>query len=185
MGLRVESNGEIWHRLPGRDAYFSEGSLVFRYGENRSKKLLPCTRIEDDELCLGFLGNNNLHPERLSIKESDRKPIDVFNPELGNTDSLPFVGKSAVILTAEGCDKSLVAEFTKYFFKRERNRRDHLHVATVGDIKEAGWLPYYAPLQLLGYIPHARVVSFRSYLFEEDPTAEEIENLASAFTKVI
>jgi hypothetical protein len=112
-------------------------------------------------------------------------PIEVIDTDTGNISRLYFPGKSAVILIAENCDRELVGEFTKYFFRRKIDRRDHLHTATVGDLRNAGWVPYYAPLQIEGYVPHARLVSQRTITGNEQPTIEDVQLLAKAFKKAV
>ena len=184
MGLRVESNGEIWHKLPGRDAYYTEGSLVFHYGEKGNETLYPGEPINNENLCLGIMANNNLTHDKLSLKPGDRQPIRISNPKSGDTIEFTYPGKSAMIITAPGCDEKLVGEFIEYFFKRIKDRRDHLHVMTVSQLVKAGWIPFYAPLQLKGIVPHARIVAMRTYLYGEDPTIEDLQALASILTKV-
>lgn len=166
-----------------RGSYGFDGAFRLYYGPELTRQLNPCEPIEDDEMLLGVIGNGTLNPSRLILLERDRKPIYVTGPETHETCSLDLPGKSAIILLdPTKCDKRTTQEIVEHMLDGRYDRRDHLHVATVKDIKSTGWIPYWAPLQLEGKFLHARLVC-ESSLEGTDPSEEETTRLAGVFQK--
>jgi hypothetical protein len=162
-----------------------DGHGRFRYGENWQKVIEPCSPIEDNSLCIGRLDNSNLQLHRFSIEEYDRKPIMVIARATGETCELRLQGKSTfILLEPSACNKMFIKQAAKDIFDKESDRHDHVHVASVGHIEEAGWKAYYAPLQLEHLFDHVRLVAQRTIETGEDPDTEDILNLISVFTLI-
>ncbi|SRR5258708_966968 len=159
----------------------------FRYGEDRKNVLEPCKPIQDESLCIGRLDNSVLKACRLMIADYDREPIKVTKLATEEIVQLDYPGKSAfVLLEPAACDKmfihTTVNDLTEG--KKKADRRDHVHVATVTQIEESGWVAFYAPLQMNRLFDHVRLVSKRTIETGEEPTMDDAENLKSVFTLV-
>lgn len=162
----------------GLDAYFR-----LCYGEYFSKKLNPCEQITDGGMQLGIIDNKRINPQRLMLVPKDREVVRVTIPETGEDIELTFPGKSAIIcMIEEDCGPDLVREIVTNQLSGQPDRRDHLHMTTVGAAQEAGWVAYWAPLQLERKILHARLVVERTIRSGEEPTIEDAKRLANAFS---
>lgn len=125
-------------------------------------------------LSLGLIENNQINPRRLLLLEKDRALVRVTIPETGDECTVPHPGKSALICpVTEECEAELVRSVAAQQLASTFDRRDHIHVSTVGKVKRAGWIPIYAPLQLEQKILHARLVSQRTLDDGSDPTLED------------
>ncbi len=158
-------------------------NACFRYGDQMEKKLEPAVAIGDKNLCLGVLENSILKPPRLLLFGKDREPIRVSIPSTNDIVEIAHPGKSAlVVLQPNLCDRQSINDIVITIFGKTSTR--YLHVATVGEIEDAGWIPYYAPLQLRGLMDHVRMVAKRTLESSEDPTMEDAENLTKVLTRV-
>jgi hypothetical protein len=166
--------------------YAVDEHACLRYGEGWQKTLQPCQPIQDESLCIGMLGNKNLQLHRLIIQDYDRAPIlVVVNAESGETIALNYPGKSTfVLLVPNACDKTFIQNRTHEMFKRDSDRGDHVHVISVQKLLEAGWVPFYAPIQLNKLFDHVRLVFGRTVTQGDEPTMEDAENLKAIFELV-
>lgn len=163
--------------------YATDNYGRFRYGPNYESAINPCVPIEDKSICIGRLDNKNLKVRKFLIVDVDRVPVKVVALATGDTIELNYPGKSTFILVKpNACDRMFIHNTAREAFKREADRSDHVHVATVGAIEEAGWIAFYAPLQLNRLLDHVRVVSQRTILTGEEPTEDDAKRLMSAFT---
>ena len=119
------------------------------------------------------------------IADYDRDPIKVTALATEEIFELKYPGKSTfVLLEPNACDKMFIHNTVWETFKKEADRSDHVHVATVAEIEEAGWVAFYAPLQLDHLFDHVRLVSKRTILTGEDPTENDAKSLKSVFTLI-
>lgn len=153
------------------------------YGPDFRSTLKPCQPIYDYDLYLAIVDNNNINPRRLELLPKDRTPINVYVSETGEVYDLEYPGKSAIICFTEKCDRSIVNEIVSNGLGGSPDRRDHLHVASVKSVINAGWIPYWAPLQLESKILHARMVAQTTIDTGSDPSPSEVARLAKAFAK--
>ncbi len=156
------------------------------YGASKDKMLVPCEPITDELICLGIIGNGIVHAAKLLLLPKDRAPIHVQNPTTNEIYSLTYPGKSAILgLDPNICDKEILNLIVKGQLGTEPDRRDHLHISSVAKIMNAGWVAFWAPLQLEHKIAHARLVAKRTIDYAEDPTLEDAQKLANVFEKKI
>lgn len=117
------------------------------------------------------------------ILDKDRETITVFNPKSGKEISLKYPGKSSFIHNEEcGCKidaQGIIRRNTEMV----PDRRDHLFVATIGQIEDAGWQVWWAPLQLRGLAMHCRIIPEVTIMEKRDPAIEEASRLAKIFIK--
>jgi hypothetical protein len=175
---------ERYYQLSKYHAIDSKARL--RYGKEFEKMMIPCEPIADEDLSLGIIDNNKLNPRRLLLAPKDRNTILVTIPETGDTCKVDKPGKSASIcLTPNDCGPDLVKRMVRDDLSGTPDRRDHIHIATIGKIKAAGWTPFWAPLQLDKKILHVRMVAERTINSGDDPTEEDAIRLAQAFLKAL
>ncbi len=159
----------------------------FRYGPNWEKALNPCEPIGDKEMCIGIIENSVLKASRLMVTDKDREIIRVTAPETGDTKDLFLQGKSGfIILEPDACNKEFIKDTVANLLDSNGDRHDYVHVAKVKDIENAGWIAYWAPIQLDGRmrtakIPHVRIIAKRTILTGEDPTINDVESLKEVF----
>ncbi len=157
-----------------------------RYGANLAKVLNPCEPIGDKDMKLGIIDNNYLNPKRLEIVPKDRMPISVDIPDTGETLTLLHPGKSASIcLTPARCGPELTRQIVEDQLHGTMDRRDKLHMSSVGQVLAAGWFACWAPLQEKRVMLHVRLVADRTIAKNEDPTEEDVLSLASAFVRAV
>lgn len=152
------------------------------YGKGFSKSLIPCQRVADGNLVVGILNTgNNLKAERFCLAGKDRQPISLQIDE-GEGYDLTYPGKSA-LLVFDQYERVKMGEFILATFARNINRNDHLFVATVDLIEEAGWSIYWTPLPERESWLHTRIVP-QCYSHQgKDPGEEEMKALQSVFVK--
>jgi len=113
----------------------------------------------------------------------DRESIKITKLDDNISCAILHPGKSAKIcFTPKGCGPEIVKDFVTKDIAGNYDRRDHLHISTVAKIKDAGWTPVWAPLQLLGRILHVRMIAQRTIESGHDPILEDAVNLSRAFT---
>lgn len=158
-----------------------------RFGENGEKKLVPFEPIPYKDLCLGVIDNSTLKPERLMLFDKDRREILLNNPDTNQLTRLILPGKSAVlVLTPDVCNREFVKDVVLTTLGKNHASGRHIHVATVAEIEDAGWVPYYAPLQMEGLPDHVRLVAKRTIATQgkEDPTITDAQSLVNALIKI-
>ncbi|OGM32492.1 hypothetical protein A2803_03430 [Candidatus Woesebacteria bacterium RIFCSPHIGHO2_01_FULL_44_21] len=169
-------------RLPGDEGIYDFSRLD--YGEGFQKTLLPCEVIRDEELCLGIIGNSCLRPDKLHLNERDKNPVVVSIQSTGEIKRLDLPGKSAeIIFDPDSCGKHTAREIVSTTMGGRPDRRDNLYTATVGQINSAGWVAFWAPIQLEYKTRHARIVANTTINYNIDPTESDLANLASVLTK--
>lgn len=165
--------------------YAIDENACLRYGEGWQKALIPCEPIPDKDMCIGRIDNPILKTRRLMIADYDRKIIKVTALATDKIIELSYPGKSTfVLLEPNACDKMFIRDTVKNAFKKDADRRDHVHVASVAQIERAGWLAFYAPLQMDRLFDHVRLVSKRTIATGQDPTEEDAEKLKGVFTLI-
>lgn len=165
--------------------YGFDDSFRLHYSEGGKKTINPLEVIQDKELCLGVIDNSVLKPKRLMVFDKDREPIKVTIPKTGDTIEFGLQGKSAVIIFEPNvCNKEMVKNMVLAIFKFNPSSGRHLHATSVSEIENAGWVAYWAPLQLKHLIDHVRLVAQSTIHQGTDPTIEEAESLANAFKKI-
>lgn len=171
---------EILHHL--RPEYSLDNYFRLHYGEKGEKRLLPCSEIMDTDLTLGIVANSHVNPSRLLLSDKDRTEITVILQENGEEVILPWAGKSGFILLKKQSDpRTYVTNVVRSLLNGNPDRRDHIHIATVGDIQSVGWHVYWAPLQMVGNLLHVRIVAGRTLTQQQDPTLEDATQLATIF----
>jgi len=171
---------EILHHF--RPEYSLDNYFRLHYGEEGEKRLFPCEEVSDKDLTLGIVANSHVNPTRLLLGEKDRVEIQVILQENGQEVVLPWAGKSAFILLKKQNDpKTYVTNVVRSLLNGNPDRRDHIHIATVGDIQAVGWHVFWAPLQMLGNLLHVRMVADRTLVQQQDPTPEDATQLATVF----
>lgn len=166
--------------------YGFDSQFRLHYGEVGEKTLNPLEPIVDENLCLGIVDGHNLSTKKMRFRESDSNPIRVTRPGNGETIEFTLPGKSAhIVFTPNLCDRSLLKDIVVNFMFDELDRRDHLHIATVRDIKAAGWVTYWAPLQFEKNLPHVRMVANRTIETGEPPTVGDISELIQVFKEAV
>ena len=152
------------------------------YGERFDKRLEPCEPITDWSVLLGIIDNKHINPQRLMLVPKDKEIVRVTIPETGDERTLTFPGKSAIICVAEDdCGPELIRNIVTGQLSGQPDRRDHLHMTTIGEVQGTGWVAYWAPLQLESKVLHARLVAERTIRSGEEPTIEDAKRLANAF----
>jgi hypothetical protein len=162
-----------------------DGNFRLHYGLDQKKVLEPCKEILDPLINVAIVDNNYLNPRRLLLVNKDRAPISVYQGQSEETVSVDFPGKSAFLhLTNCLAGKALVEHTVLNHLEGDPNRRDHLHCTPIKDILNVGWHTFWAPLQNVGKVFHARLVADRTMYFNEDPTMEDANALADVFKKL-
>lgn len=143
--------------------------------------LEPGKVINDSSLNIGVVSNGIVHPHNLCLRDRDFNPIEIGDEEGRLIYKLDYPGKSGVVLFENSINRRIVGNVVTQSLNRPVDRRDKLHVATVGIIENAGWRVYWAPLP--GSILHVRIVpnsALSGYYFSE----EEAEALCGVLRKV-
>jgi hypothetical protein len=154
------------------------------YGPNQSETLEPCREIMDPSIKVGLVDNNRINPKRLLLVNKDRNPIVVYRPRSGMIEKVEYPGKSAFLEFGQySADRTLVQSIVSSILSVDTDRRDHLHCSYVGDIKNADWHTFWAPLQDFGKALHVRLVADRTIRHHEDPNMEDVEKLAAVFSR--
>lgn len=153
-----------------------------RYAEGRVIGL--CERIADSDMVVGLLSNGTVRPERLMIKGEDNSPIVYFDDSGNVVASLACPGKSAFLYFEDSVDRHVVGKLTQIALRREPDRRDKLHVATVGDINSSDWQVWWTPLPSRENYIHVRLVPNCVVDEGRKPKMEEAERLAGVFRKL-
>lgn len=164
----------------------------FQIAEEAAIKLLEPGRpiSRDAQSALGFnailfIGNQSLNNNALRLRSRDYQSI-------GN---LVYPGKSAVLNFLKVEDQGyLINEkakdvITNRTIAKTADRHDGIYYATIGDLEDAGYTTYYAPVRTNGL--HVRIVNTVMTKAIEFPTMHEItlpekslDNLKSAFVKL-
>jgi hypothetical protein len=153
------------------------------YGNNFEKKLNPLVPIPDESLSLSIIENNTLKVQRLLLMKKDHTPILVQVPATGDILRLEYPGKSARLnLSNENLNKGWLSNVINQEFNTSPDRRDHLHTATIQDIHNAGYLVFWAPLQIESLPFHVRIISKKTIL-GQDITIDDATKLAQCFTR--
>lgn len=143
--------------------------------------LRPCAVIEDKTIQIGIVDRNiNINSKRLMLQEKDYQPIIVYIPKTGEIVKVTQPGKTGLIYFDEQIDVTRFRKHNNYLIDEESVIQDHLYVASVGEINNVGWNVYWAPLQMLGHVRHARMVSASDVV-----TQDEAQSLASVFKKYV
>lgn len=145
-----------------------------------SGTLEPCEQIYDSAIQIGIVDNGSINPARLMLKESDYQPIIVQIPKTGEIVRVNQPGKTGVIYFDKQIDVSRFKRHGLFHLGGGIDRRDHLHIASVGKINSVGWKVYWAPIQMSGHMRHARMVSANI-----EVTLAEATALAKVFDKYI
>lgn len=159
--------------------------LQLYYGSQLEKRLQPCAEIKDRGMLVGIVGNGSVRPDQLLLTDRDREPILVTIPETGETCKVYMPGKSGIIiLNPSKCGKDELKDIVNNHLGGQYDRHDHLHAATIGNINEAGWNVYWAPLQLERKILHTRLIAKRTVELGLDPSEEDVTALSSSLAKI-
>lgn len=142
--------------------------------------LEPCQEIYDSRIQIGIVDNNNINPDRLMLNGSDCQPVVVQIPKTGEIVKVREFGKTGIIYFSGRIDVSRFKRQGMFHLGGGIDRRDHLHVANIGQINNVGWRVYWAPLQTTGHVRHSRLVSPSG-----DVTPAEAQALAKVFKKYI
>lgn len=148
-------------------------------------EVLPCQRITDPELLVGLLAYNQIHPPRFMLKPKDKAPVKVVlgDGEQTKTYVAQYPGKSAFLYLLGEPTRETVEAIVSESMRRPRERTDHLHLATVAGIEEAGWQVWWAPLPERGHWMHVRIVPGTYIKRGVYPSLEDAEKLRGAFVK--
>jgi len=147
--------------------------------------LEPCEPITQHDLTVAVVDNNHLNPHRLLLVPKDREPIRVTLPETQEEKILFHSGKSAFLFLEEGNNHTaMVRSFMNRLVGGFADRRDHLHIATVGQIEGVGWQVWWAPLQMRGNLTHVRIICNSTIESGQKPTLEDATRLANVFEKL-
>lgn len=170
MAERVISS-DPYHTL---DEYFV---LRFEGGE----QLHPCQEIQYPALQVCIVDNKRINPRRLLIiAGKDDQQINVTTHD-GYCHTLNYPGKSAFLDAHKFSFEREVQQFMNKLLHVPSDRRDHLHISTVGAINNVGWRVYWAPLQMTGKLFHVRLVCQSTIDGCGNPSIDDAERLASAF----
>lgn len=140
----------------------------------------PCQIIQDPKVKIGIIDNNNINPSRLMLKGADYHQIVVHIPKTGEIVKVTQPGKTGIIYLENQIDISRFKKQGLFHLGGGIDRRDHLHIANVGEINRLGWKVYWAPLQMTGHLMHARMVPPNREVTEKDA-----QELAKIFKKYI
>jgi hypothetical protein len=175
------------NELPGRYTFrdtLSPAQSRLRYGDGESQTLIPCARVGDPDLQVGVLSLKNLKPDRFRVRGArDRQPIVLFDSLTQQQLTLSHPGKSAFLQLEVNAVPNL-HEIVQRSMNRPATRHDHLHVATVGALDEAGWQTWWTPLPSRDNPLHVRLISDRTVDHGSDPTEADRLVLAAAFERV-
>jgi hypothetical protein len=168
----------------------SEGYLIYNNTIEKSYPLLePGKQIKDSHVVIAKVGQQNILPNHLTLKPRDLVPTQVTD-ESGNPINKPVPpGLSGFLFFSEHEKKDRVREFSLTQLAKDLHTKSRLHIAQVGDIVEAGWKVYYAPLinrDYRVYNPLHVIISPNSYNnweHESDASQMEKETLAKAFVR--
>lgn len=167
-----------------RRAYIDGIPERFELKYAESKPIGICERITDAGLFIGLLDNGQIKPQRLLIKGSDNDPLVFLDDDNQVIASLKYPGKSAFLYLDDSADREVVGELTRMTLKREPDRRDKLHLASVGDIESAGWQAWWTPLPSRDNYMHVRLIPNCIVKEGRKPDIFEAEKLKNAFVKV-
>lgn len=147
------------------------------YGDKFQYSLLPCQPIIDRNIKIGILENGQLKLKRFEIQKGDADLITVTTPTNVVTYNKP--GKSAFIFFESNVDKAMINNLSNNIFQKTSDRRDHIHLATVGTISDSGWDVIWTPLQKVNNFLHVRLTP------RDDLNSQSSENLFKVFSKLI
>lgn len=107
----------------------------------------PAKRIDDPYLAIGKVGQQNILPNHLRLRTHDLQStyvttaagVVVGEPVPPGLSGFIFFGRHHIE------DKSF-KDMAKEILNKSVHRKTRIHIAQVGDIMEAGWTVYYAPL---------------------------------------
>lgn len=174
---------KIEQRIIGhKDFLIRRPDLRLQYGNGRL--IHPCATITDPDLLVGVFDNNVLPGKRFLLTSKDRQSITVQHRPEGNIYRTSEPGKSAFLYFGDPPTKLARDTIVANYLKRGSTRTDHLHLATVDWIEEAGWQTIWTPLPERKHWLHVRLVSDSTILSGVDPTMEEAQRLSEAFVKV-
>lgn len=144
--------------------------------------LKPCQIILDKEILIGIVDNNTINFNRLMLRGDDYRDIVVQIPKNGEVVKVVEPGKTGIIYFGGQINTSRFRSDGLFYLGGGIDRRDHLHIAKVGDINSIGWKVYWAPLQMSGHMRHVRMVSLNG---NGEVSENEAKALASVFKKHI
>lgn len=132
-----------------------------------------------------FIGNQSLNTNALRLRGRDYQAIgDLVYP--GKSAVLNFLRVESQGYSINEKEKDVVTNRT---IAKTADRHDGIYYATIGDLEEAGYTTYYAPVRTNGL--HVRIVNTLITKVIEFPTMHEItlpeeslDNLRSAFVKL-
>lgn len=156
----------------------------FRLHFQNGTLLEPCEPITQSDLQIAIVDNNCLNPKRLLLVQKDKESICVTIPETQEEKIMRYPGKSAFLFLEKGNAGTAVSDFVKRLVGGHPDRRDHLHITTVGQIKEAGWQVWWVPLQMRGNLTHVRMICDSTISSGQEPTLENAIRLANVFKKL-
>ncbi len=192
--LRFEYRGEVSggrltykKAMPDSRQWLVDSTVLGQLADAQqaATQVLPCQRITDPELLVGLLAYNHIHPPRFMLKPKDKAPVKVVlgEGEQAETYVAEYPGKSAFLYLLGEPTRETVEAIVGESMRRPRERTDHLHLATVARIEEAGWQVWWAPLPERGHWMHVRIVPGTYIKKGVYPSLEDAEKLRGAFVK--
>jgi len=173
---------ERFFRLSPQHSITNYYELICSSPSGEKIKVKPCEPICSPELVIGLVANNNIKPKRLMVRGRDCKPIQVYIPALENTVQVAHPGKSGFISLSNKAGDPIRSAVETYL-DRQPNRRDHVHFANVGNIMNAGWTVFWAPLNEFKLL-HVRIVADRTIQSGNLPSLDDASKLAQVFSKL-
>jgi hypothetical protein len=168
----------------------STGRLIYWDCITSAHPLLePTQPITDPHIIVGKIGQQNILPTHFTLK-----PKDLVETELEDEDGqvlgepIPPGISTFLFFGSRETRQDCLDNITRSNLGREPHYKNRLYVAQIGDIREAGWTTYYAPLIRGPHFPnplHVIIVpnSILASGITADATEEEKTAIASVFVK--
>lgn len=175
-----------------RDSDFdsdSTGRLIYWDCISNDHPLLePTQPINDPHIIVGKVGQQNILPSHFTLKPKDLVETELEDAQGKIIGKIPPGISTFLFFGSRESRQDCLDNITRSNLGREPHYKNRLYVAQIGDIKDAGWTTYYAPLIRGPHYPnplHVIIVpnSILAAGITADATEEEKAAIASVFVR--
>ncbi len=139
---------ELEHQLDSDYDNDPRGLLLYWDVISGLHRLLePAMPISDPNIVIGKVGQQNLLPGHFTLKPKDLEETGITRDDgifVGNP--IPPGISTFLFFGSQGAKQDCLESISWSHLGREPHYKNRLYVSQVGDIRNAGWTAYYAPL---------------------------------------